>query len=276
MRLYAIVSLLVCAVAAAPLPAQHIPYDGLLGGVVKAAAPVTGAVGEVTFVGESDAESKQVNGPVALDHPNINNGALQEGSLDSGLSFDGAVIEGASGNSLTDINTNLDFHDNTVLNPTLNLASNTEGGAIVGSGNQIFTPGGDGTKNIVFKRREPVDVTNVNAPAAVNDPTINNGALSDGSMDSDLSFDDTNISNPVGNSLAQVNDNTDVSDNNFVDPTWNDISGNVGPALAGNDNVFIPINNEGMIVNLDPGFIEAQQASQRALINHFVHPGFAI
>ncbi|KAJ1732915.1 hypothetical protein LPJ72_003149 [Coemansia sp. Benny D160-2] len=229
-----------------------------------------------TFVGESDAESKQVNGPVALDHPNINNGALQEGSLDSGLSFDGAAIEGASGNSLTDINTNLDFHDNTVLNPTLNLASNTEGGAIVGSGNQIFTPGGDGTKHIVFKRREPVDVTNVNAPAAVNDPTINNGALSDGSMDSDLSFDDTNISNPVGNSLAQINDNTDVSDNNFVDPTWNDISGNVGPALAGNDNVFIPINNEGMIVNLDPGFIEAQQASQRALINHFVHPGFAI
>ncbi|KAJ2510690.1 hypothetical protein GGI11_005391, partial [Coemansia sp. RSA 2049] len=47
MRFYAIVSLLVCAVAAAPLPAQHIPYDGLLGGVVKAAAPVTGAVGEV-------------------------------------------------------------------------------------------------------------------------------------------------------------------------------------------------------------------------------------
>ncbi|KAJ1801257.1 hypothetical protein LPJ59_000435 [Coemansia sp. RSA 2399] len=228
-----------------------------------------------TFVGDSDAESKQVNGPVAVDHPNINNGALEEGSIDSGLSLDGAVIAGASGNSLTNENNNFNFHDNIVSNPTLNLASNTEGGAIVGSGNQVLTPGdNNGPQNIAFKREAPVDVSNVNAPAAVNDPTINNGALSEGSMDPDLSLDDATILNPVGNSLAQVNDNTDVSDNNFVDPTFNEISNNDGPALAGDDNVFIPINNQGMIVNLDPGFIQAQQASQQALINHFIHPGF--
>ncbi|KAJ1668540.1 hypothetical protein IW140_002710 [Coemansia sp. RSA 1813] len=229
-----------------------------------------------TIVGESDADSKQVNGPVAVDHPNINNGAMEEGSLDSGLSFDGAVIAGASGNSLTDVNKNLNFHDNIVSNPTLNLASDTEGGAVVGSGNQIFAPGDSGPQNIAFKREAPVDVSNVNAPAAVNDPTVNNGAMSEGSMDPDLSFDDAAISNPVGNSLAQVNDNTEVSDNNFVDPSFNEISGNVGPAMAGDNDVFIPINNQGMIVNLDPGFIEAQQASQQALINHFIHPGFGI
>ncbi|KAJ2530965.1 hypothetical protein EV175_007261, partial [Coemansia sp. RSA 1933] len=141
-------------------------------------------------------------------------------------------------------------------------------------GNEIFTPGDSGPRSISFKREAPVDVSNVNAPAAVNDPTVNNGAMEDGSMDPDLSFDGADVVNPVGNSLAQVNDNTDVSDNNFVDPTWNQISDNNGPAMAGDDNVFIPINNQGMIVNLDPGFLEAQQANQQALINHFVHPGF--
>ncbi|KAJ2854104.1 hypothetical protein GGI22_004613, partial [Coemansia erecta] len=47
MRFYAIASLLICAAAAAPLPAGHVPYDGTLGGVLKALAPITGAVGDV-------------------------------------------------------------------------------------------------------------------------------------------------------------------------------------------------------------------------------------
>ncbi|KAJ2820889.1 hypothetical protein IWW50_004875, partial [Coemansia erecta] len=194
------------------------------------------------------------------------------GSLDSSTSFDGAVIANPMGNSLTNVNDNTNIHDNILQNPNFNVAENTEGGAVVGNNNQVF-PDFGGSSHIVFRRQAPVDVSNVNAPAAVNDPTVNTGALSEGSLDADLSFDGANVQNPVGNSLAQVNDNTEVSDNNFVDPNWNSISNNNGPAMAGNDNTFIPINNQGMIVNLDPGFMAAQQAQQAALIGQFVHPG---
>ncbi|KAJ2539911.1 hypothetical protein EV175_006290, partial [Coemansia sp. RSA 1933] len=109
--------------------------------IVAAACAAPLAVRQTFVGGEADADSKQVNGPVAVDHPNINNGALEEGSIDSGLSLNGAVIAGATGNSLTDENNNFNFHDNIVSNPTLNVASDTDGGAIVGSGNEIFTPG---------------------------------------------------------------------------------------------------------------------------------------
>ncbi|KAI9503547.1 hypothetical protein GGI25_003670 [Coemansia spiralis] len=226
-----------------------------------------------TLVGSPEAEDKQVNGPVAIDHPNINNGAMKEGSIDSSTSLNGAAIIGASGNVLTDENTNVDFHDNLVENPTINLASDTVGGAVVGSGNQIFGLRANIARRTVFKRQAPVDVNNVNAPAAVNDPTVNNGNMKEGTTDASLSLNGSDIVNPVGNSLAQVNDNTEIADNNFVDPTWNQISNNNGPALAGDGNVFIPINNEGMIVNLDPNFLAAQQANQLALINHFTHQG---
>ncbi|KAI9503546.1 hypothetical protein BX070DRAFT_224110 [Coemansia spiralis] len=47
MRFYVVLSVLACAVAAAPLPAQHTPYDGTLGGLLKTLAPITGAVGDV-------------------------------------------------------------------------------------------------------------------------------------------------------------------------------------------------------------------------------------
>ncbi|KAJ2350776.1 hypothetical protein GGF43_004224 [Coemansia sp. RSA 2618] len=213
-----------------------------------------------------------VNGATALSNPTVNNGALSEGSLDTSTSFDGAVIANPMGNSLTNVNDNTNIHDNILQNPNFNVAENTEGGAVVGNNNQVF-PDFGGSSHIVFRRQAPVDVSNVNAPAAVNDPTVNTGALSEGSLDADLSFDGANVQNPVGNSLAQVNDNTEVSDNNFVDPNWNSISNNNGPAMAGNDNTFIPINNQGMIVNLDPGFMAAQQAQQAALIGQFVHPG---
>ncbi|KAJ2613388.1 hypothetical protein H4S08_002226 [Coemansia sp. RSA 1365] len=225
------------------------------------------------IVGQPDGVSNMVNGPTAISHPTVNNGALKEGSIDSSTSFDGALIEGATGNSLTDINNNLNFHDNIVSNPNINAALGSDGGAVVGNGNQVIPVGGDAPHDIFFKRQAPVDVNNVNAPAAVNDPTVNNGAMAEGTLDADLSFDGADVLNPVGNSLTQLNDNTDVSDNNFVDPNWNTISNNNGPALAGNDNTFIPINNQGMIVNLDPGFLAAQQAHQDALIHQFLRPG---
>ncbi|KAJ2382960.1 hypothetical protein GGI05_005480, partial [Coemansia sp. RSA 2603] len=216
---------------------------------VVSAAPV---VVRQLVVGDADSGSNSVNGPTAISNPTVNNGALQEGSLDSSTSFDGAVIMNPTGNSLTDLNNNLNFHDNIVSNPNFNVATDTDGGAVVGNGNQVLSAGTSRAQDIVFKRQVPVN--NVNAPAAVNDPTVNNGAMQQGSVDADVSLDGASVVNPVGNSLAQVNENTDISDNNLIDPNWNSISNNNGPALAGNDNVFIPINNQGMIVNLDPGF----------------------
>ncbi|KAJ2779900.1 hypothetical protein GGI15_003725 [Coemansia interrupta] len=239
-----------------------------LAAAVASAAPV---VVRQLVVGDADSGSNSVNGPTAISNPTVNNGAMQEGSLDSSTSFDGALIMNPTGNSLTDLNNNLNFHDNIVSNPNFNVATDTDGGAVVGNGNQVLSAGASGMQDIVFKRQVPVN--NVNAPAAVNDPTVNNGAMQEGTVDADVSLDGASVVNPVGNSLAQVNENTDISDNNLIDPNWNSISNNNGPALAGNDNVFIPINNQGMIVNLDPGFVEAQHAQQQALINQFVHPG---
>ncbi|KAJ2849054.1 hypothetical protein IWW36_002910 [Coemansia brasiliensis] len=223
-------------------------------------------------IGQPGWDFSSINGPTALSNPTINNGALAEGSLDSSTSFDGAAIVNPIGNSMAEFNSNNNVHDNILENPNFNVASNTNGGVVVGNNNQVF-PALDRNQHIVFKRQAPIDASSVNAPAAINDPTVNNGALSQGSTDADLSFDGANVQNPVGNTLAQVNDNTEVADNNFVDPNWNSISNNNGPAIAGNDNTVIPINNEGMIVNLDPGFLAAQHAQQAALLRQFIHPG---
>ncbi|KAJ2767328.1 hypothetical protein IWQ56_001014 [Coemansia nantahalensis] len=248
MRVLSIVALVAATAAAAPLAVRQ------------------------AVVGQSEAELKAVNGPTALDSPNINNGSQTEGSLDSTLSMENAAIINPTDNTLTQVNENTDFHDNIMTNPTFNAAIGTNGGAVVGSDNEIY-PGWSGRAgHAVLKRQEPVEVSNVNAPAAVNDPTVNNGALREGSLDADLSFDGADITNPVGNSLAQVNDNTEISDNNLIDPNWNQISDNNGPAMAGNGNVFIPINNEGMVVNLTPEFLLAQQQHQDALIGHYIHP----
>ncbi|KAJ1735323.1 hypothetical protein LPJ61_000609 [Coemansia biformis] len=286
MRFAAVAILFACAAYAVPVPAEHALYDGTLGGVIKTISGLTEAVGNLVnqltndlgqgpkqlVVGQPDADLKAVNGPSAVSNPNVNNGAQKEGSLDSPLSFDGAAIYDPTGNSLTEVNNNLNFHDNILSNPTFNAAIGTEGGAVVGSDNDIFPGWRGAVGHAVLKRQTPVDVTNVNAPAAVNDPTVNNGALAEGTIDADLSFDEAQISNPVGNSLAQVNENTDISDNNLVDPNWNVISDNNGPAMAGNGNTFIPINNQGMVVNLTPEFLLAQQAHQYALIGHYVRP----
>ncbi|KAJ2855150.1 hypothetical protein J3B02_002315 [Coemansia erecta] len=239
----------------------------IISAAVAFAAPV--AVRQVV-VGNADSASNSVNGPTAISNPTVNNGAMSEGSLDSSTSLDGALIMNPTGNSLTNFNNNLNFHDNIVSNPNFNVASDTDGSAVVGNGNQVIPVGSSASQGIVFRRQVPVN--NVNSPAAVNDPTVNNGALEEGSLDAGVSFDGASVVNPVGNSLAQVNENTEVSDNNLVDPNWNSVSNNNGPALAGNDNVFIPIKNEGMIVNIEPGSLERMHVQQQALINQFVRP----
>ncbi|KAJ2720445.1 hypothetical protein GGI07_004591 [Coemansia sp. Benny D115] len=287
MRFTFVAALLVAVVAAAPAPVEHVPYAGTLGGLLKDLSGITEAIGILVnektndlgqgpkqlVVGQSEGESKQVNGPTAISNPLVNNGAFKEGSVDTSTSFDDAVIVNPMGNTLTNLNENFNFHDNILENPNFNVAKDTDGPAVVGNGNHVINSGSLGTDHgIVFKRQAPV-VSNVNAPAAVNDPTVNNGALQSGSLDAGVSLEGASVVNPVGNSLTQVNDNTEVSDNNLIDPNWNSISNNNGPALAGNDNVFIPINNQGMIVNLDPGFLAAQHAQQQALINQFVRPG---
>ncbi|KAJ2810091.1 hypothetical protein GGI24_007089 [Coemansia furcata] len=243
----------------------------LLAAVAASAAPL--AVRQLV-VGQSGAESKSVNGPTALSNPVINGGVLTEGSIDTTTSLDGAIISNPTGNTLTTVNDNTDFHDNIVTNPNINSAANTVGRVVVGNDNQVFRGNTQqGPSDIVFKRQAPRGVTSVNAPTAMNDPKVNTGVMNEGSTDANLSFDGASVVNPVGNSLTQVNDNTDISDNAFVDPNWNTVSNNNGPSVAGNNNIFVPINNEGMIVNLDPGFLAAQREQQQALVGHFVRPG---
>ncbi|KAJ1836254.1 hypothetical protein IWW55_005329 [Coemansia sp. RSA 2706] len=47
MRFIFVTALLACVSFAAPLPAEHVPYDGTLGGVVKTLSGLTGAVGDL-------------------------------------------------------------------------------------------------------------------------------------------------------------------------------------------------------------------------------------
>ncbi|KAJ2013898.1 hypothetical protein H4218_001606 [Coemansia sp. IMI 209128] len=242
----------------------------LLAAVAASAAPLTA---RQLMVGQPGAESKSVNGPTALSNAQVNNGALTEGTIDTSTSLDNAIISNPIGNTLTTVNENTNVHDNIITNPNVNSASDTVGSVVVGNDNQVFRGSAmSGPSDIIFKRQAP-SVSSVNAPSAINDPTVNNGAMMEGSTDANLSFDNASVVNPVGNSLTQVNDNTDVSDNAFIDPNWNTVSNNNGPSVAGNNNVFVPINNEGMIVNLDPGFLAAQHEQQQALLSHFVRPG---
>ncbi|KAJ2608705.1 hypothetical protein H4S08_004349 [Coemansia sp. RSA 1365] len=187
-----------------------------------------------------------VNGPTALSNPDINNGAKDEGVLKDTTSFDNAAIINPVGNDLTNVNNNLNFHDNVVENPNLNIATDGNGPAIVGNDNQVF-PGLGHPGHIVFRRQS------VNAPAAIDNPTVNNGAFKEGSLDADLSADGAAVINPVGNDLTQLNSNEEVAGNNFENPNWNQISGNNGPALSGNNNIFVPVTNEQGAIQFDNG-----------------------
>ncbi|KAI8319504.1 hypothetical protein GQ54DRAFT_34577 [Martensiomyces pterosporus] len=241
----------------------------VLAAAAAAAAPVS--VRQL-LVGQPDGESKSVNGPSAISNPTINNGASKEGSVNTSTSLDGALISNPIGNTVASVNKNIGFHDNTVSNAEINVVSDAEGLTVVGNGNQVFddslTPDG-----ILLKRGGPADASSVNAPVAANNPIANSGALQEGSTDANLSLDGASVVNPIGNSLAQVNDNTDIVGNNIIDPNANVISDNNGPAVAGNDNDITFINNEGMIVNLDSDFLAQQQAQQLALIDRFAHHG---
>ncbi|KAJ2809419.1 hypothetical protein H4R20_000144 [Coemansia guatemalensis] len=218
MRTFALVSFLAACAVAVPLQVRQLPGNS-------------------------------VNGPTALSNPNINNGAQDEGVLKDSTSFDGAQIINPVGNDLTNVNNNLDFHDNVVENPNVNLASGGEGPAVVGNDNQVFPgPGHGDASHIVFRRQ-----SSVNAPAAVDNPTVNTGALKEGSLDSDLSADGAEVVNPVGNDLTQLNSNEEVAGNTFENPNWNKIDGNNGPALAGNNNIFVPVTNEQGAIQFDNG-----------------------
>ncbi|KAJ1830248.1 hypothetical protein IWW55_003784 [Coemansia sp. RSA 2706] len=228
MRTFALVSLLAaCAVAAPTTFRRQLPGDS-------------------------------VNGPTALSNPNINNGAQSEGSLKDDSSMDGAQIINPVGNDLTKVNTNQDFHDNVLQNPNFNVASNTQGGAVVGNNNEVFPGFGAHSQGIVFRRQ--FGGSSVNAPAAINDPTVNTGAMREGSLDADLSADGAAVVNPVGNDLTQLNQNDEVSGNNFENPNWNSISGNNGPALSGNNNIFVPVTNEQGAIQFDNGDLLAAAA----------------
>ncbi|KAI9502067.1 hypothetical protein GGI25_004683 [Coemansia spiralis] len=188
----------------------------------------------------------EVNGAVALSNPDINNGAKDEGVLKNSVSLEGALIDHPTDNTLTDINTNLNFHDNAVLNPTVNAAVNTEGGAVVGDNNQIIPLHSGGGVWLRRKRQ-------VNAPAAVDNPVVNSGAMREGSLDAGLSADGARFVNPVGNSVAQANTNEEVSGNNFENPEWNAIDNNQGPAMAGDDNTLVQVNNMPDAIHIDNG-----------------------
>ncbi|KAJ2036866.1 hypothetical protein IW146_004201 [Coemansia sp. RSA 922] len=191
-----------------------------------------------------------VNGPTALSHPDINNGESVEGSVEDTTSLNGAVISNAMGNDITKITQNTNWHDNTILNPNINTASNTQGDVVVGNGNQVFPAFGRGS-SVVFKRQAPGHM--VNGPTALSNPTVNNGASTQGSLKADTSANGATMVNPVGNEFNQVNSNQEVADNVFENPNWNQISGNNGPALAGNNNIFVPVTNEAGAIQIDNG-----------------------
>ncbi|KAJ2544386.1 hypothetical protein GGF49_001247 [Coemansia sp. RSA 1853] len=188
-----------------------------------------------------------VNGPTALSNPNINNGAQAEGVLEDNESMDGAQIINPVGNDLTKVNNNMNLHDNVLQNPNFNIAHDTQGGAVVGNNNDVYPGLGLGSSGIVFKRQA------VNAPTAIDNPVVNNGAMREGSLDAGVSADGANVVNPVGNDVTQLNQNEEVSGNNFENPNWNQISNNNGPAMAGNGNIFVPVTNEAGAIQFDNG-----------------------
>ncbi|KAJ1895766.1 hypothetical protein LPJ66_004389 [Kickxella alabastrina] len=214
-----------------------------------------------------------VNGPTAINTPLFNSGELKDSSLDSSMSFNGAVIVNPENNKFVNHNENFNLYDNVFSNPEVNMVTGTVGRAVVGNDNEVFSAVSAGThQGFWFKRQAPVDAGNVNAPAAVSDMTFNSGALREGTAESGVSLDGAYIPNAVGNSVTQLSDNTEISGNEFVQPEFNTASNNNGPTMAGNDNVLIPINNQGMILNLDSSFFASRDAQQRALISSFTRP----
>ncbi|KAJ2449338.1 hypothetical protein EV183_004947 [Coemansia sp. RSA 2336] len=196
----------------------------------------------IVFKRQSD-----VNGPTALSNPTVNNGAMSQGELKDSTSMNGATFVNPTGNDLTKVNQNTDMHSNLLQNPNFNVATNTKGPAVVGNDNEVI-PVDNGPRSIVFKRQGAV-----NGPTAMNDPTVNTGAMREGSMDSGISANGAAVSNPVGNDLTQVNQNEEISGNNLDNANFNSASNNQGPTMAGNNNVFVPVTNEQGAIQFDNG-----------------------
>ncbi|KAJ2875649.1 hypothetical protein FB639_003975, partial [Coemansia asiatica] len=75
----------------------------------------------------------------------------------------------------------------------------------------------------------------------------------EGSLEAEVEANGAQVVNPVGNDLTQVNQNEEISGNNLLNPNWNSITGNNGPALAGNNNIFVPVTNEAGAIQIDNG-----------------------
>ncbi|KAJ2775255.1 hypothetical protein IWQ56_000172 [Coemansia nantahalensis] len=158
-----------------------------------------------------------------VDHSNTNSGDQKEGVLTDASSSGGNSITNPVGNSVTKENQNVDVHDNSIGKAVVNTARGTTGSTVVG-----------------------------------NDSTLSRRAGSQaGSMNTGASASGATVTNPQNNELTQTNQNADVSGNTFKDATLNGITGNKGPAMAGNDDVFVPTTNEkGAIQFADDGFVD--------------------
>ncbi|ORX66062.1 hypothetical protein DL89DRAFT_76212 [Linderina pennispora] len=188
------------------------------------------------------------NGPNAIDDTTVNSGAIDEGVVKDTTSFEGAQIINPEGNTLVKSTENFDFHDNNVINPDINIATGGHGPTIVGNDNYVLPIGSGVWGGIVFKRQQLA-----NAPVGVSNPTVNQGALTEGSTSSNLSADGALVSNPIGNSVTDVNNNSEVAGNDFVDSTFNTVSNVNGPAFAGDNGIFIPVVNEADAIHFDNG-----------------------
>ncbi|KAJ1948591.1 hypothetical protein FBU59_001522 [Linderina macrospora] len=192
--------------------------------------------------------SSLANGPNAINDATVNNGALDEGVVKDSTSFDGAQIINPVGNTIAKSTENFDFHDNNVINPSINIASGGQGPTIIGEDNYVLPINSGVWGGVVFKRQQLA-----NAATGINDPTLNQGVLTEGSTASDLSANGAVVSNPIGNSQTSVSSNSEVAGNEFIDPTFNSVSGVNGPALAGDNNIFIPVVNEADAIHFDNG-----------------------
>ncbi|KAJ2569154.1 hypothetical protein GGH95_004304, partial [Coemansia sp. RSA 1836] len=74
-----------------------------------------------------------------------------------------------------------------------------------------------------------------------------------GSLKADTSANGATVVNPVGNDLTQINSNEETQGNVFENPNWNQASGNNGPTLAGNNNIFVPVINEAGAIQFHNG-----------------------
>ncbi|KAJ1731574.1 hypothetical protein LPJ61_002467 [Coemansia biformis] len=165
----------------------------------------------------------------ALHHSNSNSGDQKEGVLTDSSSLGGSTIVDPVGNTVSKVNENTDVHDNNIQDAVVNKSQDSKGTTVVGNSNKILRRGGK-------------------ADGGDRKGTLESGADAKGAT----------VTNPQNNELSQVNQNAEVSGNTLKDPTFNGITNNKGPAMAGNNNLFVPTTNEkGAIQFNDNGFMDS-------------------